>query len=276
MYFLNQANNPPKQRFIDPINDRYSTLPVYDETYFKDLYDIVSVEPVKEQDKVMMGMLASLGIQKGKPYAPDANTKKAMRQAAVDAWYYLQNWYDHVPSSQLYWPDRHYISLMQTDSNRTFTFVYPDRIDLMDRAAQFAWCTFVPKVLSEKPATEYLMAMADADGKPLEAGKLYKVDVPANMPMRQFWALSVYDRATFAFIYSNSGRTTLSSFDLPKMKKNADGGVTIYIGPKAPEGLESNWIPTTGKRPLPAMRIYGGTDDLFSRKFKMPDFVPVN
>jgi hypothetical protein len=28
------------------------------------------------------------------------------------------------------------------------------------------------------------------------------------------------------------------------MKKNADGGVTIYVGPKAPQWLESNWIPT--------------------------------
>jgi hypothetical protein len=276
MYFLNQASNPPKQRFIDPLNDRYSTLPVYDETYFQDLYDIVNVEPVKEQDKVMMGMLASLGIQKGKPFAPDENTKKAMRQGAVDAWNYLQYWFDNLPASQLYWSDRHYVSLMQTDANRMFTFVYPDRIDLLNRAAQYAWCTYVPKVLSEKPATQYLMAMADVDGKPLMADKLYKVDVPANMPVKQFWALSVYDRATFAFIYSNSGRTTLSSYDIPKMKKNADGSVTIYVGPKAPEGLESNWIPTTGKRPLPAMRLYGGTDDLYTKTFKMPDFVPVD
>ena len=32
-------------------------------------------------------MLASLGIEKGKPYDPDEKTKKAMRQAVVDACY---------------------------------------------------------------------------------------------------------------------------------------------------------------------------------------------
>ena len=51
------------------------------------------------------------------------------------------------------------------------------------------------------------------------------------------WALTIYDRATFAFIYSDSGKTTLSSYDLDKMKKNTDGSVTLYVGPKPPEGL---------------------------------------
>ncbi|HEY5706070.1 MAG TPA: DUF1214 domain-containing protein [Terrimicrobiaceae bacterium] len=64
------------------------------------------------------------------------------------------------------------------------------------------------------------------------------------MPVKQFWALTMYDRATFAFIYSDSNKTTLSSYDLGKMKKNADGSVTLYVGPKAPDGLESNWLPT--------------------------------
>ncbi|MGF6396232.1 DUF1214 domain-containing protein [Pseudomonas plecoglossicida] len=130
----------------------------------------------------------------------------------------------------------------------------------------------MPKELSNSPATQYLMAMADKNGKPLEAGKPYKIDVPANMPVKQFWALTVYNRDTMAFIYSDTNRTTLSSYDLDAMKKNADGGVTIYIGPKAPVGQESNWIPTAGKRPLPAMRFYGDTEALNDKSFKLSDF----
>jgi hypothetical protein len=52
-----------------------------------------------------------------------------------------------------------------------------------------------------------MMAIADSEGRLLEAGKLYKVDVPAEMPVKQFWALTVYDRATNAFIYSDLNRT---------------------------------------------------------------------
>ena len=276
MYYLSEAGNPPQQRFVDPINQRYPTLPFYDERHFEDMHAIMSVEPVHQQDKVMMGMLQSLGIEKGKPYAPDETTKRAMRQAAIDAWFYLQSWFDNFPKDKLYWPDRHYASLLMTDKNRKFTFIYDDHIDLIGRAAEYFWCTYMPKELSDNPATQYLMAVADRDGKLLEAGKLYKIDVPANMPVKQFWALTAYDHATMSFIYSDTSRTTLSSYDLDKMKKNADGGVTIYVGPKAPEGLEANWIPTAGRRPLPAMRFYGPTDALNQKTFKLPDFEAVN
>jgi hypothetical protein len=50
-----------------------------------------------------------------------------------------------------------------------------------------------------------------------------------------------------------------------------DGSVTLYFGPKAPEGLENNWIPTAGKLPVPFVRFYGPTDAFFDKTFKMPD-----
>jgi hypothetical protein len=275
MYYLADASNPPKQRFIDPANERYATLPFYDERHFQDMHDIMSIEPVNEQDKVMMGMLKSLGIEKGKPFAPDETARRAMRQAAIDAWFYLQTYFDHLPAEWFYWPDRHYASLLQTDANKAFKFSYADRIDLIPRAAEYFWCTYMPKVLSDSPATQYLVAMAGKDGRPLEAGKLYKLEVPADMPVKQFWALTVYDRATFSFIYTDTGRTTLSSYDLDKLKKSANGSVTLYVGPKPPEGFEENWIPTRGKRPMPTIRFYGATDALNTKAFKMPDFEEV-
>jgi hypothetical protein len=275
MYYLSEAANPPEQKFVDPSEQRYPTLPFYDARHFEDMHEIMSVEPVREHDKVMMGMLKSLGIEKGKPFAPDETAKRAMQQAVVDAWFYLQQWFDNTPETMRYWSDRHYISLLQADANRRFSFIYDDSIDLIPRAAEYFWCTYMPKVLSDTPATQYMMAMADSEGRLLEAGKLYKLDVPAEMPVKQFWALTVYDRATFSFIYSESDRTTLSSYDLDTMTKNADGAVTLYVGPKAPAGLESNWIPTSGKRPLPAIRFYGPTEAFNSKTFKLPDFVLV-
>ena len=194
-----------------------------------------------------------------------------MRQAAIDVWYYLQDWYDNFPKEQLFWEDRHYASLLQVDDNNTFTWAYDDRIDITPRAAEYFWCTYMPKVLTDNPATQYLMSLADKNGDLLRAGETYKLVVPANMPVEQFWALTVYDRATMTFIKSDSQRTTLSSYDVPNMKQNSDDSVTIFIGPQAPEGYESNWIPTEGKRPLPAMRLYGPTEELNQKRFKLHD-----
>jgi hypothetical protein len=81
--------------------------------------------------------------------------------------------------------------------------------------------------------------------------------------------MTVYDRATNCFVYTPSERTTISSYDLHTLKKNEDG--TLYVGPEAPEGLESNWIPTRGKRPLPAMRFYGPAEAMNNKTFKLPD-----
>ncbi len=275
MYYLSQAADPPKQRFVDTIGKRFATLPRYDEGAFQDIYDIVSVEPVKETDKVMMGMLTSLGIERGKPYAPDDTTKRAMRAAAADAWFYLQGQFDATFAGKGYWPDRHYTGVALPDANRTFTYVYNDRIDLIPRALLYFFATFLPEKDADRPANQYLAAIADKNGHPLEGGKLYSLTVPKDMPVKQFWALTVYDRATFAFIYTDSERTTLSSLDLAKMKANADGSVTLYVGPKAPAGLETNWIPTRGKRPMPMLRFYGATDAIYDKTFKMPDFEEV-
>ncbi len=74
---------------MDPLHKRYPTLPFYDERHFEDMHAIMSVEPVKPEDKVVMGMLASLGIRKGQAFEPDDTARRAMRQAAIDAWFFL-------------------------------------------------------------------------------------------------------------------------------------------------------------------------------------------
>ncbi|MDY6781364.1 MAG: DUF1254 domain-containing protein [Cyanobacteriota bacterium] len=273
MYYLDDAGNPPEQKFIDPLEMRYASLIPYDEKQFEDIHAIFSVEPLRGKDKVMRGMLKVLGSERGKPFEPDETAIRAMRQAAIDVWFYLQNCFDTIPQEDMYWPDRHYLSLMMTDARRKFEYEYRDRIDIIPRAMQFMWCTYVPEKLSHSPATQYLCAMADNNGQLLKAGKTYKIDVPADVPVEQFWALTVYDRATFAFIYVPNKRTTLSTYDLEQMEINPDGSIPIIVGPKAPEGMEGNWIDTAGKRPMPMFRFYGPQEALNDQKtFKMPDF----
>ncbi|WP_442963885.1 DUF1254 domain-containing protein [Pseudomonas sp. HMSC75E02] len=194
MYYLSQAARPPQQRFADPLNQRYSSLLPQDERYFQLLHDTVTYEPVQPEDKHMLGLLASLGIEQGKPYQPDEKTRRAMRQAVVDVWFYLQQRFDQLPRDYYYWPDRQYVPLLLPDANRGFSFDYPGRIDVDGRALAFFWCTLVPRQVPERPAAYYLMAMADSRGRPLEAGASYRLVVPADMPVKQFWSLTLRPR----------------------------------------------------------------------------------
>ena len=276
MYYLSELPNPAPTKFVDPSGKRWAALPRFDERWFEDLHAIFSVENARPTDTYMMGMLESLGIEKGKPYAPDAKTKKAMVHAVTDAYFYMQEKFMGMRESIAWWPDRSWGNALFTDQNRGFRFEKHDdthqSMQIEPRAIHYFYGIYWPNKLSTQPATQYLFALADKDGNELQAGKMYKLKVPKDVPVKQFWSLIVYDLETFSFIYSPQMRPGLSSLDDSEtMQKNKDGSITLYFGPKAPKGLESNWIPTSGKKPFPTMRFYGGTKEFWDKSWKMPD-----
>jgi hypothetical protein len=271
MYPLSEAANPKPTRFVDGRPLPLHALPFYDIRALQDIRDIISVEPVQPRDKVMMGMLATIGIEPGKPFDPPAKLKAAMEKGVVDAYYYMQDLDTKLFASNLYWPDRHWSFVMVPDDKHGFDFVSDDAVQIDKRAAAWFFFTFYPKVLTEHAGTVYLAPIADSTGQPLKAGKTYRLRVPKDTPAKQFWSLTVYDRRTWAFIMNPLDRAGLGSFNMDQMKKNDDGSVDLYFGPKAPSGLESNWIPTEDKEPYPWLRLYGPEEAFWSKSFKMPD-----
>src|SRR6202000_3041682 len=89
MYPLSEAANP-KPEVVDITQSPLHTLPYYSIKALEDIHDIISVEPVQPRDKVMMGMLATIGIEPGKPFNPPARFKPALEKGVVDAYYYMQ------------------------------------------------------------------------------------------------------------------------------------------------------------------------------------------
>ena len=57
----------------------------YDATFFEHLNRIVQAEPWIERDRAMIDPLRTLGIEKGKPFKPDAETRATLDAAAVEA-----------------------------------------------------------------------------------------------------------------------------------------------------------------------------------------------
>ncbi|UPK29087.1 hypothetical protein [Bradyrhizobium sp. 195] len=60
----------------------------------------------------MMGMLSSLGIEKGKPFKPDATVTKALNAAIKDAYAIMQQGF--VTSGKAmatWWPDRQWMNI---------------------------------------------------------------------------------------------------------------------------------------------------------------------
>ena len=273
MYYL---DDPAPTRYLDPADKRFPSLPVYDETLFRDIQEIFDGEPVKAQDKVMIGYLRFLGLEPGGEFRPNEGMRKLLRQAAADFYYYMQHRLTYQKKEKYYWPNRHWQDVLIPDKDGRFSFVYKDYIDLDERAERYFFATYYPREYYEKPANIYLFAKMDANGKPLEAGRNYKLTIPADMPVSQFWSVIVYDGETWAFIYTKEKKVGISSYDMDKLVKNPDGSVTIYFGPQPPKGLKDNWIPTGGKVPAPAVRFYGAEQAVIDRSFVLPDVEPAN
>ena len=94
--------------------------------------------------------------------------------------------------------------------------------------------------------------------------------MPPNAPVEQYWSVTAYDRQTHALIKDMARASRASK--TAEVKKNTDGSVDIYFGPKAPTGKEANWVPTDPARKFELMfRLYGPKKELFDKTWKLPD-----
>ncbi len=88
----------------------------------------------------------------------------------------------------------------------------------------------------------YLINIKDKNGDSYDGSKTYRLRVPPNVPVDQYWSLTAYDRETHALI-KNVDRASRAS-NSAEVQRNADGSIDVYVGSEAPPGQQANWIPT--------------------------------
>jgi hypothetical protein len=224
---------------------------------------------VAGRDKAMIDPLKSIGIEKGKPFKPDATTRDLLNDAAREAHAWLVARYETSLSSP-YYQGGHWAlpgSPELFEGQSTF-FARPDVYPIDVRGVTFSYAYFTPKHPGK--GSSYLLSIADKDGRLLDGGTTYRLTVPANAPVQQYWSATVYDRATHAPI--RNARWPSRSSQTPGLQKNADGSVDVYFGPNAPAGKESNWVPTNSGGGFEVLfRFYGPEKALFEKTWKLPD-----
>jgi len=100
------------------------------------------------------------------------------------------------------------------------------------------------------------------------------LNVPANPPAEAFWSVTVYDVSHRTLISTDQKKPSVGS--VQGFDKNADGSITIYIGPDAPKGEEKNWIKTIpGQGWFSYFRLYSPTKSFFDGSWVLPDFKEV-
>ena len=116
------------------------------------------------------------------------------------------------------------------------------------------------------------IAYSDSDGNPFDGNKTYKVNLPAPVPVKDFWCFTLYDNQTRSMLQTDQQFPGIDG-NKEGLQKNSDGSVDVYIGPKAPAGRESNWIQSApGKGWNTILRLYGPLEPWFDKTWKPGDF----
>jgi hypothetical protein len=104
IYPLAKGANPPAMEFISGSKKKFNTIHANTYEFFEELHTVIDREPVAMLDPELRGLFASIGIQKGKPFAPDARMKKLLTEAAAvgNATARALLWYERDESAFLY------------------------------------------------------------------------------------------------------------------------------------------------------------------------------
>jgi hypothetical protein len=117
--------------------------------------------------------------------------------------------------------------------------------------------------------SQYAMAFADKASEPFDGAKTYKLNVPANVPAKDFWSLVLYDPQTRSELQTSQPFPSRNN-KRDKLVVNADGSVDLYIGPEAPAGKEANWIQSVPQKGwFAAFRLYGPLDPWFDKTWRL-------
>jgi len=266
VYPLAMADNPPQMKWISASGKSFNTIHANNIEFYHHLNEIIQYEAMEMLDPETRGLFASIGIEKGKAFKPDARMQKiladgiALGNAASRAIVWYPRTDMNMGGAQIY-PDTS-SAWMTGFVDKNVFFNGPDGQTMNTDARvyfHYPYTAVTPAMSTPREGTgsDYAIAFVDASKQPFNGGMTYKLHIPANVPVNNFWALTLYDPQTRSMLQTSQPFPSVGS-QTDGIRQNADGSYDIYFGPQAPQGFENNWLDTVpGKSWFVILRMYG-------------------
>ena len=229
--------------------------------FFNVLNFVLQFCPTVPSEKDLMARFAKIGVGPGKQIdvesmAPEMN--KALADGIADGWKELEN-------------------LEKTDiaSGKVTTGDLFGTREVLKNNYLYRFAGAVLGIYgNSKDDAIYPLYREDADGKSLDASKhnyTLRFDPDQYPPANAFWSVTMYNLPESLMVANPINRYLINSSMLPSLKKDADGGLTIYIQKNSPgKDKESNWLPAPDGPFWIPMRIYWPKPEALDGTWKAP------
>jgi hypothetical protein len=232
VYPLAEKNNPTPVNYRDISNKYLNTLHAQDITFFHEVNEVVQEEHNDAFSPEVLGMLASIGIEKGKAFNPDARMQKILSEAAVVGTAAQRSiiWRNRADTVKI-WPDSKSWEIGFAGGSHAFD---ANGVRLINERTRFHYyATGITPVMVKPPVgagSQYVIGLRDADGEILNGSETYKLHVPANVPAKRFWEITVYDNQTRSMLQTDQRLPSITSIQ-SDVVQNADGSYDVFFCP---------------------------------------------
>lgn len=272
VYPLKDAASPAATEFVNMSSKAFNTILPSDFSFFEELDEVVQGEPIEAIGPEVRGAIAAIGIVKGKPFAPDARMRKLLGEAATlgAATARAITYHPRIEGVRIY-PDTPSSVWSTAFADKNTSFEADGTMGLDARALYYFNAGGVTPAMAATTAgqgSDYALALLDADQKAFDGARTYRLHLPRDVPVNDFWAVTLYDTQTRSQLQTGQPFPTVGS-QSKGMTANADGSYDIYFGPEAPEGKEGAWLQTVpGKSWFTILRMYGPTEPWINKTWR--------
>ncbi|UCD99009.1 MAG: DUF1254 domain-containing protein [Chloroflexota bacterium] len=260
IYPLSKIEDPPKMEFVNGSKQPFNTIHANNFHFYEEINDLIQEESMEMIDPETRGLLAAIGIVQGQPFNPDARMKKLLTEAVAigNATARAIVWYPRIEGAKIY-PDTDSAWMMGFAGKDVF-FEREGARNLDARVMfHYPYTAVTPAMAVTRPGlgSDYGIAYLDANKHILDGSKTYRLHLPPNVPVNNFWAVTIYDSQTRSQLQTSQPFPTVGS-QSENFQQNDDGSYDVYFAPEPPQGKDGNWLQTIpGKSWFIALRMYG-------------------
>ncbi len=285
VYKLADAENPPAMEWVRGSDVDFNTIHYNNADFYDHVNEVIQYETLELLTPEVRGLFASLGIEKGKPFNPDERMKAILADGVAIGNAQARSivWYPRIDMNmggvQIYPDTGSAWNMAYTGRNVHFNGEDGATMSTDARVSfHYPYTAVTPAMAAPRLGTgsDYGIAFLDGDKQPFDGSKSYKITLPPDAPIANFWAVTIYDTQTRSMLQTDQVAAGIDSLQ-DGLRYNRDGSIDIYFAPKAPPGYKNNWVQTVpGKSWFTILRMYSPLETWIDQSWRPSEIIRTN